>query len=1576
MTAQEASRVTGLTWDKWQDEVRKAQKDGRLTEDSPVSKSADATGYQDWRNLKSEAQKPAAPAAEAPKAPPAKAGPWYASMGDATKERIFAVMREIRRRADEAAERERQLRPPQGQVAVGAAGFDEFVRSESQNRFLSALNKGLSPAEAEAQAKAWAREAVEIHNRKRPKDINWARWEGTADSTIESIRREVEEAASAPKAPAAGGKAEAAKPKVGMRFFHKRILDPSTMGPNPQPQLFEVSAIKQGRIYYRPVVRYEGGREVVGKTKDFVTSENWPKVFLREESKPPAPAAPIPRPVETRLSPGDKGITPEGKRFRATAEGQKAMQSRASRIGTLLQMNEAIRKLDPNEAYDRSLIETLPESQIDKWMEDLRQTWNRLKAPAAPQTAAAKVETPESGRVTYRAPATGKKSRWVKVAGDWFRADTQWNPKGKALEPMALRDALEAQLAREPTPPPPSPGMADKSPSQMTPDEFFVKFTEGSNPPRQKGERGYIVEDGAGRIHWWDDPRGSRLPPSGATRATYGEYVEKIRQRAIEDEREGQGMAGPGSPSAEPPKGPGMVGMGAETPEDFLPASSTPTSIKNAVVDQERARRGLPPAFQPIRRSFGEVWDRAMALIDRDPGYQDRLIAELKANPRALTDTEDAALLHRQVDLQNEYGKATRDLAQSYADEVPERVEADKARVAALSDALLDLYNVGKTSGTETGRGLNARKMMANEDFTLASMEIQARAAKGGRPLTEAERGQLVTLQKQIESTQKAYDDYVSAAEARQRTLESDLAMARTKAEAAAEPKYAPRVIQVAEKFAAFMDSRANDALARLKARRAQPGAMSGGLDPADLDDLAIVGAAKITRGAVELAKWSDAMVRDVGEWVKPHLRAVWDAANKVFSLETSKLERQEGKVIAGAVKKKAAAPTPQDEIGKLGQQIKDKVEKQEQDKINWYVRKLARVFYQEGITEREAMVDALHDVLKDIIPDWTRRQTADAFSGYGDFKPLSKDAITVALRGMKGELQQLAKLEDMAAGQPPLKSGLERRTPTEVERQLIKRVNDAKYKFQIPVQDPNTQLKSALDTMKTSLRNRIADYEDRLARRDFAPRPRRKLELDREATHLRAQAERAKDKFREALIADRLANRTKWEKALDWGTKYRRFGVLSSIRVIPKLLSAGLQRLASMPIEELAGSAWEVLPPVRRVAEKAPLEGGGRNWRAEASGFARAFTQGMKDAYDVIRTGRSEMDVLYGKSTENYSGEADFGSKLLSFPGRMHGMIKVPVKRAAFERAVQRLADYYARQGLDVTDELVKTRIAVEAYKAGNRAIFLNDNFVADKVNAFLAQKVDPTTGKPTVGSKVWATGGRIALPIIRVPVNIVAETMQYAGGLVSAPLRLANAFRKGVETLPPEQADLIMRELKKGSIGAAVLLLGYFNADNVGGYYQPGEKRKPSDVKAGNLRIFGIQIPSWLMHNPLLETLQVGATVRRVADSKLRKKDPRAQGMAAGIGAAALGMVEQVPFVRSMADFEKLSNPYTRGEFSGEYIKGIVVPSALQQTAQWTDPIDPRLRRKPTTLPQHIATGIPGLRQTVPLESIVKPK
>ncbi len=265
-----------------------------------------------------------------------------------------------------------------------------------------------------------------------------------------------------------------------------------------------------------------------------------------------------------------------------------------------------------------------------------------------------------------------------------------------------------------------------------------------------------------------------------------------------------------------------------------------------------------------------------------------------------------------------------------------------------------------------------------------------------------------------------------------------------------------------------------------------------------------------------------------------------------------------------------------------------------------------------------------------------------------------------------------------------------------------------------------------------------------------------------------------------------------------------------------------------------------------------------------------------------------------------------------------------------------------------------------------------IQDNALTNAYKRFLSglEAKDKATGKTPIGRKALATVSRVLLPIVKVPTNIVGEAVQYATGLATGSTRLGFAMKRGIETLKPEEGDLIMRELKKGTLGGAMLLLGFFGAKSVGGYFQAGEKRKKTDLRPGEIRVFDQAVPNYLVHHPVVETLQLGATVRRVADSKLRKKDTEDQGIGAGIMAGAMGLTEEVPFVRDMLEVSKAFNPHERGAFFGETAKSLAVPQLLQWAAQHTDKDEQGrlINRKPRTATERIETAIPGLRQKVP--------
>jgi hypothetical protein len=1153
----------------------------------------------------------------------------------------------------------------------------------------------------------------------------------------------------------------------------------------------------------------------------------------------------------------------------------------------------------------------------------------------------------------------------------------------------------------------------------------------------------------------------------------------------------------------------GVVGMGGAKPTEFIPNNQTPTGIKNATVETERKQRGLPAAIEPLKRSFGDVWDQSMAKIDKDPGIQDRLIDELRDKPRPVSDTEDALLLHRQVDLQNDYAKATRELAQAYDDsqQFPNRlddVEEWKSRVAGLSDKLFDLYEINKRVGTETSRGLNARKMMANEDFSLAQMELAKRAANGGRPLTDDERADVQKLHDRIRVLEEQNNSLSEQAKEAQSKAVADTAL--DDVEKTAETPVEPHIKTISQRIVETLNKQADEARKRIAARS---GRLRTGIDPTELADYAIIGASHIGRGILKFSEWSKTMLDEFGDAVRPHLQQIFDAANKSVDDTVTRATSPQN---TNKVKRLLRTAPIADRQKQAEDTIRERLSQGKKSEISGTVRNLARIFVESGIKDRDKLIDAVHGVLKSADPTITRREAMDAISGYGDFKQLSKDQISTQLRDLKGQMQQVAKLEDITTQKPPLKTGVERRAPSDEERRLIKEVNEAKRRFGIVVTDPATQLRSAIQARKTYYENQIKDLDqqiqqkqpflkqrtppptdaalkalierrnelkhqynqmfpktpltdeqrvqaalrttdrqiseienqlksgeifnaskppkpsspeleakrarleelkqerqwardtiqpppdkdperialealkkrmqskmddlnERVATGDFSlARKSEPVKLDDKGLKIKADYERAKAQFERALTEDRLKNRSPLEKLADTVVKWRRGFVLSSPITLGKLVAAAVERIAFSPAEEAIGGAISKVIP--KVARQAKSEGG-FNARAEAKAITEALTKGASDSWDILKTGQSELDALYGGGREGYVRESmTLPRSFIDVFGHIHGFLKAPTKRAAFARSMEKRTAAAIRDGVDVSDPMVQTKLAVESYKDANRSIFLQDNRLVTfwKTGLAVLDQKDKETGRTPVGSKALSTALRVALPIVKVPTNLVAETFQYAFGSITGSARLAKAMAAGVENLKPLEADLIMRELKKGSLGAALLLVGYFNSNNIGGYYQQGQKRKDGDVKIGGIRIAGHEIPSFLLHNPLLETLQLGATIRRAQDSKMRVHDKDSRGLFSGFMAGVMGLADEVPFVREMfGEIPKMFNQNEQSSFWGELGKSLVVPQIMQWAASQTDKDEKGVTtpRSPQTVWQHIETGLPFLRKNVPMKN-----
>ncbi len=231
--------------------------------------------------------------------------------------------------------------------------------------------------------------------------------------------------------------------------------------------------------------------------------------------------------------------------------------------------------------------------------------------------------------------------------------------------------------------------------------------------------------------------------------------------------------------------------------------------------------------------------------------------------------------------------------------------------------------------------------------------------------------------------------------------------------------------------------------------------------------------------------------------------------------------------------------------------------------------------------------------------------------------------------------------------------------------------------------------------------------------------------------------------------------------------------------------------------------------------------------------------------------------------------------------------------------------------------------------------------------------------------------------LPVVKVPTNIVAETFVHIFGSITGSVELARAYARGIETLQPEQADSIMRQLKKGSLGGAMLALGYMLPGAFGGFHQPNEKRGPGEPGVGEAKIGDTVIPRYWLHNPLLEVAQVGATLRRVGDSMSGPKGQKTtRGTGWGVFRALTGLIEEAPLAKETVDVSKAFGPDADvNQFVGSNLKSAIVPAGAAWAARNLDRPSisaPQTQREAKTVGQQLQSGIPFARQELPVKSI----
>jgi hypothetical protein len=218
------------------------------------------------------------------------------------------------------------------------------------------------------------------------------------------------------------------------------------------------------------------------------------------------------------------------------------------------------------------------------------------------------------------------------------------------------------------------------------------------------------------------------------------------------------------------------------------------------------------------------------------------------------------------------------------------------------------------------------------------------------------------------------------------------------------------------------------------------------------------------------------------------------------------------------------------------------------------------------------------------------------------------------------------------------------------------------------------------------------------------------------------------------------------------------------------------------------------------------------------------------------------------------------------------------------------------------------------------------------------------------------------------------VKSTGEYLAGTANAIYKIS---RNGIDGLEPQEADMVMRLFKKNLIGVGFLALGYLNPNNIGGYYTG--KRDEKDLEAMDIEAFGIRVPHWATHHPLMEVMQFGSTLRRLHDAETKSGEEVGSMPTLGnVGTAGGKLIEEVPFLSTIGDVsESLKSDYKARNFIGNLASSLIPPD-IKRVAKMRD-VDAEgepIKRRTTTVMEKVRSNIPGLREKLPEDPAEKKK
>lgn len=542
-----------------------------------------------------------------------------------------------------------------------------------------------------------------------------------------------------------------------------------------------------------------------------------------------------------------------------------------------------------------------------------------------------------------------------------------------------------------------------------------------------------------------------------------------------------------------------------------------------------------------------------------------------------------------------------------------------------------------------------------------------------------------------------------------------------------------------------------------------------------------------------------------------------------------------------------------------------------------------------------------------------------------------------------------------------------------------------------------------ALNTYKERLSQEIAKLESRIKNKDFSDEPIKEKKdpiKDKKAAELELKLRMVEnDYFKLKRVADEHGKST-YKKVLDTFNNYIRFNVLSNYMTLAKLGMAVAENMVFTPTEQAIGMGYSLVSkipiaglPLKILMGKAerhgyinPKQFATTEWAA----LKATFTSGAKDAWQELKHNNSELGILYGDESQIRGVPPEYRdiwykvNNALGSAARLHGAEKAFFKRNEFTRSYLLRKFSAERNGKNVNDPVIQQEMALAAYQDSMTSILMGDNKLYNIYKNWFIKGLDNADNPYASGLSSLLN---FLTPVVKVPSNLVlmggrASFGWLAGGeigirsLVSLMSKTdeIGGFR-GIKSLDAKESDALMRNLKKGTLGGTLIMLGFLRPDIFGSstFYKRGVTGD-NELEEGEVTFFGVKLPKWATDNPYFWAMKLGASARHFYDYYTKQKNA---STATAIGRTAwdvaVGGATEIPTLGTWSDLStSIRNPestFSQGFLYNQLTKLSPASGLTRQIAKDTDKDSEgkEIKRKPTSIGEAFEMLYPGARQTV---------